>query len=64
MIERYLDQKAAALQTSDEMPMKSILLDGSDISDAEDIVRFPKPKKKANTVLCDEKTQLCLSLCL
>lgn len=60
MIERYLEQQpavAAALLSADvrRNAREMDTLDGSDISDAEDIVRLLKPLKTATTVLCDEK---------
>ncbi|XP_016355543.1 zinc finger BED domain-containing protein 1 [Sinocyclocheilus anshuiensis] len=60
MIERYLEQQAAVTATLLSNDVRRNVrdidtLDGSDIRDAEDIVRLLKPLKTATTVLCDEK---------
>uniref|UniRef100_A0A9J7Y5E2 BED-type domain-containing protein n=1 Tax=Cyprinus carpio carpio TaxID=630221 RepID=A0A9J7Y5E2_CYPCA len=60
MIERYLEQQAAVTATLLSNDVRRNVrdidtLDGSDIRDAEDIVKLLKPLKTATTVLYDEK---------
>ena len=68
MIERYLEQQAAVTATLPSNDVRRNVrdidtLDGSDIPDAEDIVKLLKPLKTATTVLCDEKKPHCVSHC-